>query len=268
MRMVSLAGWTVSGIALCWAVACGGGSSEPPPPPPEEETSGQEEPPPPPPPPPPAVAHVVHASPDPGLATFSVRLDDAPALVTDLAAGSGSGAVEIGAGTHSLHLMGVASVETGEAPEVMVTDVDVASGAHPLVLVYGEPAAEPPLAVTVLAEETTSTGTRARIVHGLVGMAAVDVCVGTTAIAAGLAPGAISSVAPIGDGAVALVVHAAHDTPCHGRAMGTAHVTTTAGGAHVATLTGHYARRRLTGSVVLCTEGADASCASATLGAR
>ncbi len=268
MRMVSVVGWTVGGIALCCAVACG--SSAPAEPPPEETTtSGEEQPPAPPPPPPPALVHVVHASPDPGLSTFTIRLDDGPAVVTDLAAGSASGALEVTPGSHALHLLGVASVETGEAPEVLATSIEVDSGAHPMVIVFGEPSAEPPLTVRVLDEDTSESATRVRLLHGLVGVGTLDVCVGGTPLAAGLAPGTMAPIASLAEGSVALVVHAASPNACHGRAVGTAHATLAAGTAYIATITGHSGRRgRVTGALVVCSEGADTACASATLGAR
>jgi len=211
----------------------------------------------------------VHASPDPGLSTFSIRLDDASPIVTDLAASTASGSIEVASGAHALHLLGVASVETGEAPEVMVTDITLAEGAHPIVLVYGEPSAEPPLVVSVLDEDASGTGTRARLVHGLVGVGAVDVCVGTSPIATGLAPGAISQSTPMTEGSIAIALHAANDTACHGRALGVAHVTLVAGTSYVVALSGRNARRgHLTGSIVVCSEGASATCENLTIGAR
>jgi hypothetical protein len=265
MRTLRRGSWTVGGIALCCSVACG--PSAPPPPPPETSTGHEE--PPPPPPPPAASLHVVHASPDPGLSSFSIGIDGDPPIVRDLAAGTASGAIEVASGAHALHLLGVASVETGEAAEVMATDVTFAEGAHPIVLVYGEPSAEPPLTVTVLDEDATGTGTRARIVHGLVGVPAIDVCNGTTPIAAALEPGAISPATPIGEGAAAIAVHTASDDPCHGRSLGVAHTTLAAGTAYVITISGHNARRgRPTASLVVCSEGNSVTCESAALGAR
>ncbi len=259
--------WMVGGIALCCSTACG--SSAPPPPPPEETTTGHEEPPPPPPPPAPASIHVVHGSPDPGLSTFSIRLDGDPPIVSDLAALSASGAIEVASGAHALHLLGVASVETGEAAEVLATDITLGEGAHPIVLVYGEPSAEPPLTVTVLDEDASSTSTRARLVHGLVGVGPVDVCIGTSPVATAMAPGAISQSTPMTEGANAFALHAASDTACHGRALGVAHATLSPGASYVITLTGHSARRgHVTGSALVCTEGASTSCESAAIGTR
>lgn len=212
--------------------------------------------------------HVIHGSPDPGLATFSIAIDDGAPVVRDLAAGAASDAIEVTPGTHTIHLLGVASIETGEAPEVMVTSVEVASGSHPIWLVAGEPAAEPPLAVTVL-DESQAAGTQARIVHGIEGAGALDVCVGGTSIAAGLAPGAMSSYAPIAEGAVAIDLRAGSDQPCHGRSMGIAHVTIEPSHAYVIVLSAHTARRgRLNGNVVACTEGASVTCTSAAIGTR
>jgi hypothetical protein len=266
MRLSTWGSWTVSGIALCCSVACG---SSPPPDPPPDETAGHEEPPPPPPPAPASVI-VVHASPDPGLSTLSLRIDDAEPIVSNLAAGSSSAPIEIASGSHAVHLLGVASVETGEAPEVLVTNVELSPGSRPLILVYGEPGAEPTLTVTVLDEDATGTSTRGRIVHGLVGVDAVDVCVGTTPIVAALAPGVVSPITPIGDGVVAIALHAANETPCHGRALGIAHATLAAGTGYLVTLSGHAprARGRMTGSVVVCSEGASVSCENAAIGAR
>lgn len=267
MNALGWGSWTVGGIALCCSVACG--PSAPPPPPPEEETTGQEEPPPPPPPPAPASLYVVHASPDPGLATLSIALDDAPAIVSDLGAGSASAPMEVASGTHSLRVLGVASVETGEAPVVLTTSVELAPGSRPILLVYGEPSVVPPLAVTVLDEDASGTATRGRIVHGLVGVAAVDLCVAGVPIANALEPGEISPSTPLTEGAVTLELHAANDTACHGRAMGTAHVTLAAGTSHVIALSGHAGRRaRITGSVLVCTEGASVGCTNVPLVSR
>lgn len=268
MRM-HFGAWTVSGIALCCSIACG--SSAPPPTPPPQETAGHEEPePPPPPPPPPASVHVVHASPDPGLSTLSVRLDeDATSIVSDLAASSASASIDVTPGTHAVHVLGVASVETGEATEVLVASIDVTSSTHPIVLVFGEPSAEPPLTVSVIEQDASSGATRVRIVHGLIGVAAIDVCVGGAPIADGLAPGAISPVTPLAEGAVTIVLHAASESACHGRALGTAHATLAAGTSYVATLSGHAPRRgRMTGSIVLCSEGETVTCENAAIGTR
>lgn len=209
---------------------------------------------------------VIHGSPDPGLATFSLAIDDGTPVVHDLAAGAASEAFEVTPGTHTIHLLGVASIETGEAPEVLVTSLEVAAGAHPIWLVAGEPAAEPALAVSAL-EPSPSGGTQARIFHGVVGASALDVCVGGNAMAAGLAPGAMSALAPIAEGAVTVDLRAASDQPCHGRSMGIAHVTIEAGSASVIVLSAHAARRgRLNGNVVACTEGG--ACTTAPLGTR
>jgi hypothetical protein len=211
----------------------------------------------------------VHASPDPGLSTLSIALDDAPPIVTSLAAGSVSDAAEVSAGSHALNVLGVVSVETGEAPVVMTTTIEVSPGSHPIVLVLGEPSAVPPLAVTVLDEDTSGSATRARVAHGLVGVAGLDVCVGGAPIANALEPGAISQSTPMVEGAVTLELHATNDTACHGRALGTAHVTLAAGSAHVLALSGHAGRRgRITGSVIVCTEGATAACTSVAIAAR
>ncbi len=186
----------------------------------------------------------------------------------DLAAGTASDAIEVAAGTHTLHLLGVASVETGEAPEVLVTSVEVASGAHPIWLVVGEPSAEPPLVVSVL-DPSAGAGEGARIVHGIEGADALDVCVGGAAVAAGLAPGAVSELAPIGRGLVALDLRAASEQPCHGRSMGIAHVTFDASAPYLVVLSAHTARRgRLAGNVVACAEGASIACSTAAIGTR
>lgn len=265
MRLSTWGSWTVSGIALCCSVACG---SSPPADPPPEDTAGHEEPPPPP--PAPASVIVVHASPDPGLGTLSIRLDDATdAIVSNLEAGASSAPVEVASGSHALHVLGVASIETGEAPEVFATSVEMSPGSRPIVLIYGEPAAEPTLTVTVLDEDASGTSTRARIVHGLVGVAALDVCVGTSPVVAALAPGVISPITPLGEGAVTFAVHAASDTPCQGRALGVAHATLAAGTGYLVAISGHAGRRgHVTGSVVVCSEGASVSCENATIGTR
>ena len=258
--------WTVSGIALSLAIACG--SSAPPPPPPST-TSGHEEAERPPPPPPPASVRVVHASADPGLGTLSIALDEASPIVTDLAAGSASAAIEVPAGAHSLRVLGVASVETHEAPLVLTTNVELARGSRAILLVVGEPAAEPPLTVSVLDEDASGTSTRARIVHGLIGVAAIDVCVAGAAIAPALASGAISPVTPIVEGATALELHAASGTACHGRSLGIAHATLSAGTSYVIALSGQLGRRgRLAGSFVVCSEGSSGACENVALVAR
>lgn len=256
----------MSGIALCCSLACGG---SPPPEPPPEETAGHEEPPPPPPPTPASVI-IVHASPDPGLGTLSIRFDDdADPVARDLAAGASSAPLEVQPGTHTLHVLGVASIETGEAPEVFATSVELSEGSRPILLVYGEPSATPPLAVTVLDEDASGTSTRARVVHGLVGVDAVDVCAGGAPIAAALAPGAIAPVMSMSEGALTLTLSAASETPCHGRAIGVAHATLAAGTGYLITLSGHSGRRgRISGSAVVCSEGASVRCESAAFGTR
>ena len=220
--------WIVGGIALCCSTRVDRAHRH------AAAARGRrrrhEEPAPPPPPPTPASIHVVHGSPDPGLSTFSIRLGEDPPIVSDLAAGLGERR-DRGSVRHArmLHLLGVASVETGEATEVLATNITLAEGAHPIVLVYGEPSAEPPLTVTVLDEDASSTSTRARLVHGLVGVGAIDVCIGASPIATALAPGVISQSTPMTEGATAFALHAASDVACHGRALGVAHATLSPG---------------------------------------
>jgi hypothetical protein len=264
MRTRTWGSWGLIGIVFC--AACG--SSAHAPPPSETETAGHEEPAPPPP-PPPASIRIVHASADPGLGTLSISLDGAAPIVTDLAAGTASAPIDVASGTHALRVLGVASVETGEAPEVLATSIELVRDTHPIVLVYGEPTVEPPLTVTVLEEDASGAATRARIVHGLIGVAGIDVCVAGAALAPALGAGAVSTVTPVAEGAVVVEIRATSATPCRGRAMGSAHVTLAASTAYVIALSGSLGRRGvLAGSLVVCSEGATGSCESAAIGRR
>jgi hypothetical protein len=212
---------------------------------------------------------VVHGSADPGLSTLSVGFDDAAPVVVDLAAQSLSPAVDVPAGTHHASISGVASVETGERPVVFTSDVELGPGAHPLLVVIGEPTSTPALAALLLDEDASGTSTRVRVVHGLVGVDAIDVCVGGAPLAAALAPGGVSSSAPASAGAASVELRATGATPCSGRSLGVAHVTLAEGRPTLLVLEGRAARRgRMTAHVIACTEGPDAACTTVATGAR
>lgn len=266
-------------LSLTFVVGCGAPAAEPEP----EVTQGAEvEPPPAPPPPPPAPAtlRLVHASPDPAAATVSLAPAVGEAVVSDLAYRSGSPYVELAPGAQTLSLRGLASVETGEAPELASIPVELESTRSYTAILHGLPAGEPALAVLPLEDRTArpAEGMAAlRFFHALVGVPSVDVCrPGATPrepaqpIAAAVAPGTLAASDAAGfvevpaGAELAIQLRQQHATPCRGRVLGVARIIPTAGADHTLVAIGRTTGApRADRELLVCLDGATESTCTA-----
>nr|MDQ3036706.1 hypothetical protein [Myxococcota bacterium] len=122
----------------------------------------------------------------------------------------------------------------------------------------------------------------ARLFHALVGVDAVDACIGgatprdpATPLWNGVAYGTLASseAGPYADipagGELALQLRAPHATPCRGRVLGVAHTALTPGANHTLVLLGRTSGRpRVDRELVVCTEGEGGSCIAVPVTAR
>jgi hypothetical protein len=266
--------------------ACGGGAAEPTP----EPTAGAEvapTPPPPPPPPPPAQVRVIHASPDPAAATVAISIDGEEPAITDLAYRSATAYVDVPPGTHAIALRGVASVETGDAPELVRLDTgELESESRATVIAVGVTDGEPSFALLAAEDraETPAEGAAAlRFFNGIAGAGAVDVCIAGAAPRDPAAP-VFSNVAMGAFGAteqgayaevvagteMQLQVRQQHATPCRGRVLGVARITPLATTNQTAIAVGRLSGRpAVEREVVLCTDApTEPSCSTIPLARR
>lgn len=269
------AAWARSSSALVMlgAIACGGGHAEEPAPAPTE--GAELTPPPPRPPPPPATIRVIHASPDPAAGTIRFGVAGAEPSIVDLAYRSASAPVELAPGPTSLVVQGVASVETGEAPELLATEQDLASGVGSSAILHGLAGGEPALALAMIEDRTsppTEGSSTLRFFHAVVGLAAVDVCAAgasprdpATPIFAAVAPATLANVeggfAEVPGGAETVIqLRQQSDTACEGRVLGVARVTPAAGSTHTLVAVGRTTGApRVDRELLVCTDGACAA---------
>jgi hypothetical protein len=264
--------------ALTLLAACGGSS------PSAEathESSGDEvvEAPPPPPPPEPARVRVIHAAFDPSAASVAVAFDGADPAIAALAYEFASSYAELPAGSHS------ASVSSN-GTELIGADMDLSTeGGWYTAIAYST--SELPVAIQLATDraDAPAEGTAAlRFFHGIVGLAAIDVCTpGATARADGVPvftavqPGALAS-APDGSaytsvpaGAeIMLQFRAQHATPCHGRVQGVANLTPVSGNYTLVAVGRTTGRPRVDRELLFCADppASDTSCAALPIAAH
>lgn len=155
------------------------------------------------------------------------------------------------------------------------TIIAYSAGAFPVALVHAPDVSEP-------APENSA---RIRVFHAVVGLGAVDLCVpavearadGTPVvlnIAAGAmatADGSYTEIQTMRGAELALQLRAHHATPCHGRALGTAHgFTPIAESNYTLVLVGRSGRRAAAPELLFCADppAIDTSCATVTFDAH
>ncbi|AKF11446.1 DUF4397 domain-containing protein [Sandaracinus amylolyticus] len=276
--------WSTLFISLALA-ACGGAPAAEPEP--EPTTAGAEEPPPPPPPPPPARIRAVHATSEPAVSSVSFAFaEGAEPVISNLAYRSATAYLEVPPGAHHVRVLGVPSVETGEAPELLATDTELASESSTTLILVGMAAGDPPLAVVVAPDRTEPPGeglAALRLYHAIAGQGPVDVCVAGAAprdpalpVFTAVEPNAFArgdagewaDVLPSGE--IALQLRAPNPTPCRGRVLGVARFTPSAGSRHTLVAVGRASGRpRVDRELLVCNDPpGDGACTVVPIAAR
>ncbi len=284
-RMKRLAGAGIFSLSI----ACGGGGAAEPEP--VAQTGGAEaeaeaEPEPEAPPPTPmSRVRVIHASSDPAAASVSIALDArAEPIIADLGYRTGSPYAEASAGHHSVVVRGPAT-EAGEGATLALASDDL-EPEHTFTAVFvSQVVADSPF--TVFASEDGGTPREGeatvRFFHALVGVDRADVCLAgasaraeATPLFADVSRNAFGSVSgtQFGDvpasGEVTLQLRA-HKTPvCHGRVLGVARFTPTAGTRYTLVAIGNAAGRpRVERELLICPDApADGACTAIPIAAH